>query len=461
MTLDARAHDRRSISPHSPQYSQSQYPQYEVADAIARLAEQFSECFPTTITRPRIVGREAEFPVVDSTGRAADVRRLWDSLMAAGDLKPKFDGPDSHLIVGLDGADYSYALEVGIGTIEVNSRPCQDLFEIEAIINEAVTRLVMAALDHGWQILGYGIQPVTPASLSIMSPKQRYQSLYRAMGQEWLWYTVTASDQVQIDIGRDELVHILNFGNLMAPVIIALCANSPVYEGKLSPYCSAREGQMAAIHASEHRHGMPVRPYTSIADYIATVSDSTYLILREDNVVVPSSQRFSDYLAEHGPDFDAFLFHEHYIWNSARLRVAYGTVEIRPACQQPWGEHMAAAALGVGLIEASVEIDAFVQDALGEEYWSTMRTYHRQAIRSGLAAPQPAPDFLLQIVQMAAEGLARRGQGEERLLEPIYKRLERSFNPAQRIRYIFQADGVAGLLRHAAIRPSSTTLGAS
>jgi gamma-glutamylcysteine synthetase len=432
-----------------------------VQDAIARLAEEFTQRFPTKVTQPRVVGREAEFPVVDSQGRAADVRRLWDTLLAGGDLKAKTDGPDSRLVVGLEGTDYSYALEVGVGTVEVNTRPCHDLFEVEAIMEEAVTRLVVAALDHGWQILGYGIQPVTPATLTLMSPKQRYQSLYRAMGQEWLWYTVTASDQVQIDIGRHELVHILNFGNLMAPVIIALCANSPVYESELSPYCSGREGQMAAIHASEHRHGMPVRPYRSIEDYVATVSESTFLILREDNVVVPSHQRFTDYLAEHGPDFDAFLFHEHYIWNSARLRVAYGTVEIRPACQQPWDEQMAAAALGVGLIEASVEIAAYVQAALGEDYWTIMRTYHRQVIRTGLAAPQPAPNLLAKIVDLAADGLRRRGQGEERLLAPIYHRLERHMNPAQRMRYRFQSDGVTGLLRRTAIRPVATKLGAT
>jgi gamma-glutamylcysteine synthetase len=420
------------------------------------LAEEFSARFPTVITQPRVVGREAEYPVVDSQGRAADVRRLWETLLAHGDLKPKYDGPDSNLIVGLEGADYSYALEVGVGTVEVNTRPCRNLFEIERIMEEAVSHLVTAALDHGWQLLGYGVQPVTPASLPLMSPKQRYQSLYRAMGQEWLWYTVTASDQVQIDIARHELLHILNFGNLMAPIIIALCANSPVYERELSPYCSGREGQMAAIHASEHRHGMPVRPYTSIEDYVATISESTYLILRADNVVVPSSLPFTAYLAEHGPDFEAFLFHEHYIWNSARLRVAYGTVEIRPACQQPWEEQMAAAALGVGLIEASEEIDTFVQERLGSDYWPTMRTYHRQVIRSGLGAPQPAPRFLSQIVEMAEEGLRRRGLGEERFLSPIYRRLERKLNPAQRARAIFQADGVAGLLRRAAIRPIAT-----
>jgi gamma-glutamylcysteine synthetase len=455
MTGDARLLNQGGAVPNARPNARA------VAAAIEQIAEEFTQRFPTTVTQPRVVGREAEYPVVDSLGKAADVRRLWEALLAPGDLKPKYDGPESRLIVGLDGTDYSYALEVGIGTVEVNTRPCHDLFEIERIMDEAVGRLVMAALDHGWQILGYGIQPVTPASLPIMSPKQRYQSLYRAMGQEWLWYTVTASDQVQIDIARHELLHILNFGNLMAPVIIALCANSPVYEGKLSPFCSGREGQMAAIHASEHRHGMPARPYTSIEDYVATTSESTYLILRADNVVVPSSQLFTSYLAEHGPDFDAFLFHEHYIWNSARLRVAYGTVEIRPACQQPWDEHMAAVALGVGLIEASQEIDSYVQDSLGVDYWSIMRTYHRQVIRTGLAAPQPAPRFLAQIVDMAAEGLRRRGLGEDHFLLPIYRRLERMANPAQRARYVFQSDGVAGLLRRAAIRPVATRHAAS
>jgi gamma-glutamylcysteine synthetase len=142
----------------------------------------------------------------------------------------------------------------------------------------------------------------------------------------------------------------------------------------------------------------------------------------------------------------------HYIWNSARLRVAYGTIELRPACQQPWDEQMAAAALGLGLIEASVEIDAYVQSELGEHYWLIMRTYHQQVIRAGLAAPQPAPGFLAQIVTMAAEGLRRRGMGEERLLAPIFWRLERKLNPAQQIRCHFLADGINGLLRRAAIQ---------
>jgi gamma-glutamylcysteine synthetase len=249
----------------------------------------------------------------------------------------------------------------------------------------------------------------------------------------------------------------LNFGNMMAPVIIALCANSPIYGGRLSRFCSGREGQMAQIHANEFRHGMPARPFSDIADYVHTMSQWTYLIARADNEIIPHSQPFSAHLRTNGPDFPAFLFHEHYIWNSARLRTAHSTIEIRPACQQPWSEHMAAMALSVGLIQAVQPIMAYIQDALGEDYWSRMRTYHRQVIMHGLAAPQPAPNFLPTVVDYAAWGLQQRSQGEERLLRPIHRRLGRGQNPAQRARSVFQIDGLRGLLAHTAIRPGMVT----
>ena len=303
---------------------------------VSDLATAYEARFREEIVRPRIVGREAEFPVVDARGQAADVRRLWDLLIRQGEFVEKYDAGSQNLLVALEGEEYSYALEVGLGTVEVNTRPCADLFDVERIMQDAVRPLVRAALRFGWRVLAYGIQPVSVPSLRIMSPKQRYQSLYRAMGAEWLWYTVTAADQVQIDVTRQEAVQMLNFGNLMAPVIIALCGNSPVYGDRLSAFCSGREGEMALIHANEHRHGMPEAPFASIADYITRSSQIQHLILRSDGEVVPTSQPFVDFLRETGPDLEQFLFHEHYIWNSARLRVAYGTLEIRPACQQPW-----------------------------------------------------------------------------------------------------------------------------
>ena len=82
-------------------------------------------------------------------------------------------------------------------------------------------------------------------------------------------------------ITRAEAIPLLNFANLMAPVIIALCANSPVYANLLSPYCSGREAQHVLIHANEFRHGMPVRPFRDALDFVERVSQATYLIHRE------------------------------------------------------------------------------------------------------------------------------------------------------------------------------------
>ncbi len=404
----------------------------------------------------RTVGREAEFPIVSASGEAVDSRRLWQTLLTYPDLEPEYGaGPPGQrdFIVGLKGPNYAYALEVGLGTIEISTRPCQNLYELQEIMQEAVSRLVSAATRAGWRVLGYGIQPLTPPQLRILSPKQRYVSLYRAMAAPWLWYTVTAADQFHVAIGREEMVRMLNYGSLITPVVIAFCANSPIYAGKESPYCSAREGVMASIRANEHRHGMLPRPMYDLADFFETISQATYLIARAGGEIVPSSIPFTEYLREHGADYPAFLFHEHYIWNSARLRTAYGTLEMRPACQQPWSETMAAAALNLGLIEGEPAIHPMIVDVLGETYWAQMQTYHQQAIRYGLDAPRPAPDFLEHILTLAEAALTARGFGEERLLTPLWLRLERRQNPAQRARLIFRREGMAGLLNHTTIRP--------
>lgn len=431
-------------------------PDRSLEPIFAALAERFAAGFAVERPALRTVGREAEFPVVDADGESVDVRRLWQTLLANPQLEPEYGpGPQRNFITGLKGPDYSYALEVGLGTIEVTTRPCEDLFEIQQLMAEAVSRLVSAAARAGWRVLGYGIQPVTPPQLRIMSPKQRYLSLFRAMGEPWLWYTVTAADQLHVSVNRAEMVQLLNFGNLVTPILIALCANSPIYGGQESPYCSAREGRMAAIRANEHRHGMLVRPMASLVDFIETVSQSTYLILRAGGEIVPSSIPFTEYLREHGADYAAFLFHEHYIWNSARLRAAYGTLEIRPACQQPWGENMAVAALNLGLVEAASAVSALIVEALGEDYWEKMRLYHQQVVRYGLDAPQPAPQLLQRALSLAEEALAGRRRGEERLLSPLWRRVERRQNPAQRARIVFRQDGIQGLLDHVTLRPGA------
>lgn len=440
--------------------------------AYEALADRFAAHFPTQLQGARTVGREAEFPVVDQSGRAADIDRLWPLLLAeetgAGSslspLKVKRDAVNTDLIVGLDGAAYSYALEVGKGTIELNVGPYTTLFELESAFRTAVERLVGAAARLGWRVLGYGVQPLSPATRDLLSPKQRYHALADIMGDDWIWYTVTASDQTHVDVSGDEAVSVLNFAILMAPVVVALCANSPVVAGALTGDCSGREGRMIGALYGE-RHGMIARPYADLTDFVACLSRMPALLYREGERLLPDGRPFTEVLrADFGMAgsegaalspgcFDAFLLHDHYIWHSARLRTAYGTVELRPACQQPPHELMAATALYLGLVEGREEIVEYVQDALApvEERtlagcWPRMQQYHHQVVRAGLAAPEPVPGFLADILGLVAAALARRGYGEESILAPLWQRLERRENPAQRVRRVFAEEGLEWLI---------------
>ncbi|MEZ4581536.1 MAG: hypothetical protein R3A10_07850 [Caldilineaceae bacterium] len=98
-------------------------------------------------------------------------------------------------------------------------------------------------------------------------------------------------------------------------------------------------------------------------------------------------------------------------------------------------------------------INAFVKEELGPNSGLSATRLPALAIRHGLRAPQPAVDFLPRIVDMAHAGLEARGFGEEQLLEPLYNRLARRMNPAQRIRAIYRTDGLRGLVNHATVPP--------
>ncbi len=424
----------------------------QIKASIDHLATTFTSYFPPEPTGPRTVGREAEYPVVTATGEAADIRRLWEPLLASGDFTAQHDGNDpTRLIVGLENDEASYSLEVGLGTVEVITGPCANLFELQAAHEAAMRRLLAAAAPLDYRVLGYGIQPLTPPTLDLLSPKQRYLVLNEVMEEAWLWFTITASDQVQIDICRPELVRMINFGNLIAPVIVALCANSPIWHRQASPFLSAREGHVGQAYAGRYRYGMNERPFADVTDFIETMSRETCLMLRENTYYFPYNRPFLTYLTEHGPDFPAYLIHEHYTWNSARARTHHATIELRPACQQPWSEHMAAAALGLGLIEAASAIEPYLEQLFGTEVWLTLRAYQQQVIAQGLAAPQPAPNFLQQLVSMAAAALRERGQGEEVFIKPIFDRLAIGTNPAQEARQIFEREGLTALLAYTTV----------
>ena len=400
--------------------------------ALAALTARFDGAFPQRSGQWRRVGRESEHPVVTPDGQAGDINDLWPILGEGGDLKIKREG---ELVVSMEGEEYGYCAEVGRGTIEVILSPSDDLVDLERKYLVAMERLVRAADAKGLRVLGYGMQPVQAGTAEFMAPKQRYGAILEALGPIWLWFTLTASDQVHIDVSREEWVRLTNLGNLLSPVTVALCANSSVFEGKYQGMASSREGQMGRIGAAEFRHGMPVGAAEDAAAYVLQRAVQPLLVRRVMGLIVPGQGSFLDYVEAERPDedtlWDAFLLHEHYIWNSARPRSAIGTIELRAACQQPPEEPFAAAALGLAFIAAADELEALIRARLGDDPWPQMRAWHHAAVVHGLAADEPTPGLLDELLRLCEDGLRRRGRGEERYLKALRRRVQRAENPAQ------------------------------
>jgi gamma-glutamylcysteine synthetase len=191
---------------------------------------------------------------------------------------------------------------------------------------------------------------------------------------------------------------------------------------------------------------MTPRPFRILAEFVEFVCSQTCYVLRRDDHFVSYRRPFTSYLAANGADLEAYMWHEHYVWNSARPRVQHATIEIRPACQQPPDEPLAAAALSLGFAEALPAAWAFVCDRLGSDPWPAMAAYRVGAVREGLAAREPAPGLLAGLLELAETALRRRDRGEERYLLPIRRRLETRVLPADRAAALFARRGIEGLI---------------
>ncbi len=391
---------------------------------LRTLADRFGSAFRSRVGRLGKVGREAEFPVVDREGRAVDVRPILEELAGLPGSRVHREGA---LVVGVDRPRWSFVLEVGWGTIEVVTGPVDDLHQLGRLHEDALAELVPVLARHGAFLLGLGSQPRTPPGPELMSPKARYRVLRQAIGPGWDSFTVTASDQLHVDVARSELVALTDLLNLLAPAVVALCANSPLVGGAPAGVRCAREALMGSIDAALGRHGMPPGPARDLDGWLRHLAGLP-LLVRRDPDWRADGRPFREVLERGEADYDTFLLHEHYAWNSARPRTAHSTLELRAACQQPHDEHLAAAALGLGLVEGAAEAGAALEDL--DAPWDTLRAWHPLAVRHGLEAAEPSPRFLERILEAAAAGLARRERGEEIYLEPLARRLRQREEPA-------------------------------
>jgi gamma-glutamylcysteine synthetase len=119
-----------------------------------------------------------------------------------------------------------------------------------------------------------------------------------------------------------------------------------------------------------------------------------------------------------------------------------GTIEYRSTCCQPLSEAMTVEAFHTGLMEKLYELKEILENdhVIYSHGFNALELQKLLSKRSipGFIDQAQAEKQLIRILDLSAEGLRKRGLGEEILLSPLYGRAEGHTNPAR-----MMLDGIA------------------
>ncbi len=205
-------------------------------------------------------------------------------------------------IIALSRERTQITLEPG-GQIELSGEPCDSIHCTYAEFTQHIRELLEICEPLGITFLGLGMQPVSRLDEIQWVPKQRYRIMgpymptVGTLGQRMMKQTATV--QANIDF-LDEADAMLKFrtGMGLAPVLIAMFANSPICDGRLNGYRSYREHIWTDTDKS--RQGLlkfAFAPDASFAHYVEYALDvPMYFIIRHHDYINMTGVTFRQYL---------------------------------------------------------------------------------------------------------------------------------------------------------------------
>lgn len=397
----------------------------------------------------RRVGVEKEILAVDEFGHMANIGgKVWPRLLEAG-YKPVFDEFYKEEIVGFWVGEDQIALDAGKGTFEIILTPYESVQSTERRMKEVLKIILPICTAENIRMIALGYQPKAVPARENWNHKQRYEVLLDHFGKDVCPASLSASDQVHIDVVQSEIVQVINTMNGMAGFFVVLFANCPVFVGP-NRFKAFREVIWDALGAD--RTGLPLTPVSSVEDYLGRLWDLNCMMAYNGEKYFSPDVPFRDYVAGMNDEetFKAYCAHEGSVWFCARPRV-YGTIEMRPAALQPWNDMVAVSALTLGLMENLNESEMFVR----QFRWDTLRAMRLDAVRDGFGAKLndvPVAGFTREVLELAVEGLKKRMLGEEKYLDCLFERVEKQKAPVDIGRDYFKSGGMDLLLEKSSLK---------
>ncbi len=393
-----------------------------------RSQDQLVEAFHV-YEKPRsewLIGAEAEkFGIHAITGAPLQyegengVIRVFGALMEAHGWRAERETPDGP-VIALRREQASITLEPG-AQLELSGAP---LFDVHAICAEA--RGHMAELRHissemnlVW--LGVGFHPLARQDDLPWVPKQRYRIMKEYLptrgsrALDMMRRTATVQANFDYSDGEDAMRK-LRVALVLSPIINAMTANSPFFEGRISGKKSVR-GEVW-LHMDPDRSG--VLPHLwkkeklGYRDWVEWALDvPMFLIKRDGKVVANTGQTFRSFMKDgyqgHRATLADWKLHLNTLFPEARLK---NTLEVRACDSLPTPLACSVAALYTGLFYDPAALDQAEAFAAHFSY-EELSAARPALVEHGLGAKigkRQARDIALELLAIAKTGLVRRAR---------------------------------------------------
>jgi glutamate--cysteine ligase len=397
------------------------------------------------------IGAEAEkFGVDAATGAPLSyegersVVTVLETLVARHGWHAEAETPGGPMIALLR-AGASVTLEPG-GQLELSGAPLDTIHQTCAEMSGHLAELRDISHELGIMWLGIGFHPFASQAELSWVPKQRYAVMRRYLptrgtnGLDMMRRTATV--QANYDYASEEAaMRMLRVSLRLSPVLTAIFANSPFYEGRLFGGKSYRAKVWLSVDPD--RQGLVpgvLARGRRFVDYIEWALDAPMFLFKRGGEVVPNTgQSFRSFMkhgfAGHRPTLGDWETHLNTLFPEVRLK---RTIEVRGADSLPASLVCALPALWTGIFydpRALDEADELSQGFTADELEALRPAVGEKALQATFRGA-PLAALAERVLDIASGGLARRarlnknGKDERVHLAKISALVEKGWCPA-------------------------------
>ena len=417
--------------------------------------------------RPRRIGIEIEMPVVNLAKAPVEENVVFAMAAAFREhfgfepVSLDANGQPNSMADPVTGDDLSF--DCSYSNLELSMGKGSDLFVLKERFESYYRFINRFFAEYGYTLTGMGINPYFNINRNQPVPNERYRMLYhylhsyRSHTEAPVIFhdrpdfgTFTSASQVQIDVCHDELIDVINVFGLLEPYKSLLFANSylPEFPDLLCARNMLWERSMQGYNP--HNVGMfeyKLRDTDDLLRYIKT--QSIYCTVRDGKYIdftpIPVIE-FFDKKAITGEYFDGNEYKQvtfspvledlEYLRTFKFEDLTFrGTIEFRSSCCQPIKDSMTVAAFHIGLLENIPALKELLENddviySHGYSATELQREFSRRSLPT-FVDKQQLSQQLTKIVSLAAEGLSKRGKGEEIFVQTLFHRAQHLTNPAK------------------------------